>query len=1554
MDAKLVKVLNNEQKSFKMFRLLDKSADNYLPINVRPARYTGICFMPMCTSREELADLVKKFFGSKGYYKYFSNYLYTLKFVYQPSLFALKKEIVTGVKKEVIEQASFTLPNLRNTPTHLYRNNKNAILDYTNQFRRMFPTNDNMLKMPVMKYSENIFPELLVRFGVDVNRQELFKWTAKYESSNTDTYINMNHDTLLVPINVNTTNNQLVSLYMDYNKSLPLSMRKNVNTMKFISMVRFVYRAFCKDTADLNDESMKYFVETLNSHNVIFFFHNKRFSFTINFNELKIRNINSKRFKQMFKSKLITLISNNMGVEDDKSIDNLIDEEEKLDLTENNNLSIDLNANIDKAGTTNKEKDDVKKENTLINDDIGKRDAARISDLIKKSSVSNIDSKSIEKKLKKDTSKLLNMIDKHQSDNQFKVLQDIEDSNEIKPEIDDEDKVLETDEEDVQEDEFNVLGDDIGKRKDEDEEEEEVYTDDIPEDLFDQPDKDIQISSTGELTEEEKQDILKEINKKQSPKKSEKQLRRIAQVRDMYKSIKAPDNRTVEEILKDTETLMIENVQVDNDNVIDKSVTTCKLQDFERSYIQKKMKQDIIKTFKSFGTDNKSIPLHIIDYDEKDTSDRFNSRTTITVKFEDEDQKQHTIKVDIPKPNDDGTLLINGNKKVLKKQIILLPLVKIDPSRLAINSWWNKVLMFRQGTVLNRKVVVIKKLVERYLIEDPNTFTLKYGRNNSSNKNYITTIEYDELAKNYHKFVIGRKNNRTVFFFNQNEIREEIKEKMIPYNFTVNELPIGIDYPNKKVIAFDLKETHKSVGDYILDTIHEKAPFKDMDNVIRAMKPPKRRIYSKVTIQSFDVPTIIFLGALYGIRNVMIVNKFSYTFSGKPLKGDERLYIRFKDGYLYYPEYPFGNTLLFNGLTEMVTEDYNFDDFDTPLPYIDWCYRSFQKRNMYKGWVGFKEIFLDEETLAILRDLSLPTDFLELFLYANEMLTDNSFTNETRAESYRIRGYEIIPHALYRAIGDQYLKYKQKENKARSSISVPQEVITTALVNSEILENYDSINPINELKMKSICTFKGVGVGGANVKHGFSVKRRAFGEDAVGIYAASNVDNGGVGITKQLTNNPRIINTRGYLDPASTKKDINNISTGDKLSPDELIMPCITKFDHPNRVGFSSGQWKHTLPLAGGGDPPMVGSGFEKTVVKLIGDTFSIRAKKDGKIININEETNSLIMEYKNGEKEAYNFGKEFIRNSNFYLENNLVINVKVGERVKFNDVLAYSKEFFTPTTGGDLTFTMGSICRVALYDDYFTEEDSSLVSEGLSGRLSTSVTKCKQISFSGKSNIIKHTPLGQYVKDGEAIFMFEDEVDGDRDDINKILEMMGDADQDALENIAYHAPKASTSGYISKIEVYWTGEIDEMSESCQKFVKAYIKSKKVKIKYDEEQTGIKSNKSYECEKSVARFGMINGAKLEENDILIEYYITHVNAYGNGDKLSFAPAIKSVTPQIVPEELTPYSESGPIDAVMGLLSLSNRQVNSPYFLGACGKILYDKSKEIAAKYLGKK
>ena len=54
--------------------------------------------------------------------------------------------------------------------------------------------------------------------------------------------------------------------------------------------------------------------------------------------------------------------------------------------------------------------------------------------------------------------------------------------------------------------------------------------------------------------------------------------------------------------------------------VIDKSVESCNLQDFEKSYIKNTMQSDIIKVLKSFDDENKSIPMHIIDYKEEDTS----------------------------------------------------------------------------------------------------------------------------------------------------------------------------------------------------------------------------------------------------------------------------------------------------------------------------------------------------------------------------------------------------------------------------------------------------------------------------------------------------------------------------------------------------------------------------------------------------------------------------------------------------------------------------------------------------------------------------------------------------------------------------------------------------------------------------------------------------------------------------------------------------------------------------------------------------------------------
>jgi hypothetical protein len=590
---------------------------------------------------------------------------------------------------------------------------------------------------------------------------------------------------------------------------------------------------------------------------------------------------------------------------------------------------------------------------------------------------------------------------------------------------------------------------------------------------------------------------------------------------------------------------------------------------------------------------------------------------------------------------------------------------------------------------------------------------------------------------------------------------------------------------------------------------------------------------------------------------------------------------------------------------------------------------------------------LDEITKSVLEDLHYPTDLLEFLLYANSLLSDNSYTHETRSENYRLRGYEIMSVILYKAIAREYSLLKQKGNNAKTSLSIPQEEIIKTLYSTQILENYDTINPINEMKTKAVCTYKGNKVGGTKMQHS-TMEKRAFGEDSIGIYAISNVDNHQIGITKELTYNPRIINTRGYLSPTEDKNEIKNMKNGQLQAPEELITPSTVKYDHPNRVGFSSGQWKHTMGVKEN-CLPFVCTGFEKILPYQIGDNYVRKAKKEGRVIEINEEFKQISLEYKDGSKEIVTFGEELARNSSFFLKNDIVLNCREGDKFKEGDILAYAKDFFLKQ-GNDIVFSQGVMAKVAAMDSYFTEEDSSLISSKMAKKMSNPIIKRKQLAIGINANIIKMVKVGDYVRAGDSLMLFEDEENAK--ETTELLEAMGEVDEEAMADLFYHSPKANGSGKINKIEIYWSEDPDKMSNSCKALVNNYIKEVKKRIAFEETHTGAKSKLRYNLTKTALNNHRINGAVIpEDQGILIEFFIEHVDDMASGWKLSFQPAVKSIIAQVTPESLDPYTENGDLDGVVGVISVSARQVNSTYLIGSAGKILHDMTKKIADEYL---
>jgi len=1096
--------------------------------------------------------------------------------------------------------------------------------------------------------------------------------------------------------------------------------------------------------------------------------------------------------------------------------------------------------------------------------------------------------------------------------------------------------------------------DDTIEFNDDDDEElvEDIIEDDIPEEEEeDEIDTDMLDPEDGEGDNDNSandiKDLIATIERDNKPTKTEAQIKRLNLIKDKYKSI-VVDGRSIEQILADKKVREIDNF-VPNIKVMDKSIKGSTLVDMENSYVSKTMEYDIINTMVSFAND-KSINLHLVDMVKEDTSDLITGKFTYTFKFVDDKDKTHHIKIDIPKVDEDGFLFIGGNRKVLKKQLTLLPVVKTKPDLVMISSNYNKCFMFRHGDVITKGVSSLLKLLNRELSANDKFKSFK-GSNEKSNSKYLTNIEYDVFSAKYHRFIIGgNKPNNCEITFSQDELRKTIKEKFPTYKIQEDQLPIGINWKTNTVITISLKGDGKSVTETIFDMIDEFKVVEDIYNLVDSYVLSKRRMYSKLELQSRDYATIAFLGGLYTLTKVINTEKIPVEFSDVRLRNDHRLYVKFKDGYLYYKDTNIAASLLMNGLSYMNCEDYSIADFDTEKPYIEYFFSIAKSRNVYKGHTAFKDLFIDKITEEVLKDLDLPTDFLELFLYANSLLADNSYTSETDLSNYRIRGYENISVILYKAMASQYRLYKQN-SAGTGRISLQQDQVMVGLHKSFILENHDDTNPMNELKTKSIVTFKGPG--GVNNDRVFTLEKRAYGKSAIGIIAISSVDNGGVGIVKQITTNPNIMSTRGYLKTCKNSDEANKMGLGQMASPEEADAPFANYHDDPKRIGFVSGQTKHIIKVRGA-TSPVIGSGIEKTSAFMVGNSYVPKAKKDGVVESIDMAKNIAILRHDDGTKTILEFGKKLIRNSAIFFQHELVLNVKLNQKFKVGDILAYEAEFYKKDVFGNVRGSQSVLAKLALHEKSSTEEDSSVITSRFGEKLTTTVVLRKQISLSKDANLISYKNLGDHVLKGDSLIIFEDSGD---DATNELMNSLGDVSEEILA-MAKQSPKANATGEIVDIKVYFTRPLEEYSDSLFKFIDNWSKAIKAKLKFTK-ANGVES-KNHEMMINptkpiqAGRDARINGAIISgDGGVLIEYYIAHETGMGVGDKMTFSAQIKSVVAQVIPEGNEPVTEDGVIlDGVMGLGSLSARMCYSPLMQGVLAHCLVERSKAIAKEFLG--
>ena len=352
--------------------------------------------------------------------------------------------------------------------------------------------------------------------------------------------------------------------------------------------------------------------------------------------------------------------------------------------------------------------------------------------------------------------------------------------------------------------------------------------------------------------------------------------------------------------------------------------------------------------------------------------------------------------------------------------------------------------------------------------------------------------------------------------------------------------------------------------------------------------------------------------------------------------------------------------------------------------------------------------------------------------------------------------------------------------------------------------------------------------------------------------------------------------------------------------------------------------------------PTPLRTGYERVLIHRSEGLYGKVASEDGKVVSITDKTISVLM--KSGKTEQYLIGRQFGRWSGHDIPHDIVTDLKEGQSFKKGDPLVYNSRYFQRDVldPSQVIFKMAMMGFVALMEHEKTLEDSSMISPAMAERLVTMATHVRNIKVTFDQEIRNLISVGEKLESESILCTIHNRTEGNS-------EIFDDAAISTLSHLASTSPKAKLVGNVDKIEVFYTGELEEMSTSLRELT---IESDQ-KIRRQYKELGKKA-----VDGRVDVGYRVDGHPLALNEAVIRVYVTGPESMGEGDKIVFGNQLKSVVGAVMTD--INETESGqPIDAVYGYQGVANRIVLSAELMGTTNTLLVEIGKRAVDIYRGK-
>lgn len=1002
-------------------------------------------------------------------------------------------------------------------------------------------------------------------------------------------------------------------------------------------------------------------------------------------------------------------------------------------------------------------------------------------------------------------------------------------------------------------------------------------------------------------------------------------------------------NSTIAELVATEDTPLQSTDLSSKVETIDDEWANLKKPNFEADY---NIDADIMKCLHSLSQ-NKDVPMSVIDVAVEDRSTSEDSILTYTVHLEDSLGKRHTLRFDMPKIINKRFLRLRGNDKIIPGQLINLPIIKTDEDTVQVVSNYNKIFITRYGQVgkinqsTNALIRALTKLKENNYkldvkdgdaVASPSKIDL--GNNAKISAKYELPAEYVELSKIFNKVTTS---DGRVYYFNRDELIHKLEEKKVKVESDQGFMVVGITKDNQ---AITVPETGVSSALINHLGIHKYA--------YTFMKPGARMTYSQASILNSKIPLIVVMAYTAGLTGALNAAGVEYNLSEKRPTNTKN-YFRFNDGFLSFNDnYAPDAALLVNGLAVINTQEYSLTDIDTKAMWLD-VLDDFGGRNRADGLDSFANLMMDPITVEVCKTYKLPTDYIEVLAYASSLLTTNKFNRHTDITGNRFRTNERLVHFLYKSLATSYGMYLReiKNNRKDAKMTMKQSAVIDMALSDVTTSDLSKLSPLLELESANTVTFKGLS--GMNSDRSYSLDKRTYDKTMINKLSMSTGFSATVGINRQSTINMGIESTKGYIKSGG---ELDRMSDANTLSITEALTPFGTTRDDPFRTAMTFIQTsKHGMRTTAQ-DPLLVSNGADQALPYLTSDTFAHKAKWNAVVEEITNDYMIIANKSNPKEKEFIDLREKVEKNSDggFFITIKLDTfkNYKKGDSIKAGDIVAYDKSSYSDTVGiGNLAYNIGTLTKIAIMHTDKGFEDSAIISQDLSKKMASEIVLQVDVLMDAKDIDIQCVEVGKELHEGEVIMSYRAALeDQDATDIiNKMVQKNAGSDsKELMDEIGKIKVKSKVTGKLQDIKVYSTIPTSEMSKSLASFVNKYngpvdkMKSKLSKLGIDGSQYG-----------TSGVLPPVGKLKHCEGKVLIEFYIKYHDKMSVGDKLVYFSALKGVVKEIFPEGKEPYSEYRPEEKVHSFLpvgSINARMVSSVLTLGSINKVLIELDRHV--------